>query len=175
MERRVGKKIENYQVEFKHNIKTWLEKEGCVIRSSTEDKTSMFLQFIYDYESLELLKEDFQKRKRVKNVVPNFERCNARRANGDQCTRRRKEGFNYCGTHTKGTPHGILIDNENQDDVIHINVEMWVQDIQGINYYIDTVGNVYKPEDIIQNKDSPQIIAKWERDANDNYTIPEFN
>ena len=56
-----------------------------------------------------------------------------------------------------------------------ITIRLRLLDIQGINYYIDTVGNVYKPEDIIQNKDSPQIIAKWERDVNDNYIIPEFN
>ena len=176
MERRVTKKIETYQVEFKNNIKLWLEKEGCMIRSVTEEKTSLFLQYIYDYQSLELKKEDFQKRKRVKNVVPYFERCNAKRANGEQCTRRRKEGFDFCGTHTKGTPHGILVENgQEKDNKVHINVEMWVQDISGINYYIDTLGNVYKPEDIIENKESPQIIAKWVRDDKDNYTIPEFN
>ena len=175
MERRVSKKIENYQVAFKNNIKTWLEQEGCMIKSATEDKTSIFLQYIYDYQSLLLSKEDFQKRKRVKNIVPKFERCNAKRANGDQCTRRRKEGFDFCGTHTKGTPHGILVENgQEKNNKIHVNVEMWVQDIKGINYYIDTLGNVYKPDDIIQNKESPQIIAKWERDINNNYIIPAF-
>ena len=40
MERRVAKKIESYQVDFKNQIKIWLEKEGGSIKSGTEDKTS---------------------------------------------------------------------------------------------------------------------------------------
>ena len=48
------------------------------------------------------------KRKRVKNVVHLSDRCCAKRANGEQCTRRRKDTTTeYCGTHLKGTPHGI--------------------------------------------------------------------
>ena len=53
-------------------------------------------------------KEDFIKRKRIKNIVPNYERCIAKRANGEQCTRRNKNGEQFCGTHIKGTPHGII-------------------------------------------------------------------
>ena len=42
------------------------------------------VQFIYDYPQLSFLPQDFQKRKRVKNIVPFFERCCALRANGEQ-------------------------------------------------------------------------------------------
>jgi hypothetical protein len=40
-------------------------------------------------------------------------------------------------------------------------------------YYIDTIGNVYKTEDVMEGKENPQIIAKYEK-INEKYTIPEF-
>ena len=53
-------------------------------------------------------------------------------------------------------------------------VEVWIQEIHGINYYIDSNNNVYRPEDIITNKESPSVIAKWKLDQDNNYCIPEF-
>ena len=47
-------------------------------------------KFVYEYEKLKLTKEDFMKRKRVKNMVPIQQRCLAKRANGEQCTRKKK-------------------------------------------------------------------------------------
>ena len=45
----------------------------------------------------------------IKNKkVPSSEKCNAKRANGTQCTRRKKQDSCYCGTHIKGTPHGTI-------------------------------------------------------------------
>ena len=40
----------------------------------------------------EICKDDLQKRKRIKNIVPSNDRCIALRANLEQCTRRKKEG-----------------------------------------------------------------------------------
>ena len=178
MERRLTKKIEKYQVEFKDNIKKWLkERDLLVVKENwtdgNEDDTSDFLKFMYDYPSLMLTKDDFQKRKRVKNVVPHFERCTAKRANGEQCTRRKKCGECYCETHVKGTPHGVIDLNTNSNNTFK-KVEVWIQEIQGINYYIDLNNNVYCPQDIINNKESPSIIAKWQLDKDNNYMIPEF-
>lgn len=175
MERRVSKKIEHHQVAFKDAIKQWFEtNEVQLIRKAGGgDAKSDFLKFVYDYDGLSLTKEDFQKRKRVKNVVPHFERCTAKRANGDQCTRRKKEGSCFCGTHVKGTPHGVVAqDGESSKEVVKI--EVWVQEIKGINYYIDSNKNVYRPEDIIGNRPAPKVIAKWKKEG-DEYTIPAFN
>jgi hypothetical protein len=131
---------------------------------------NQLLQYIYDYDRLSFNKEDLQKRKRVKNYVPIFDRCCAKRASCEQCTRRKKEGSEYCGTHMKGTPHGI-IDIQNENKVNTQKVEVWVQDIQGIVYYIDKFNNVYKTEDIVEGKQNPQIIAKYVKN-NNRYTIP---
>ena len=109
----------------------------------------------------------------MKNVVPFFDRCCAKRASNEQCTRRKKDGIEYCGTHMKGTPHGI-IDNQNESKPNTQKIEVWAQDIQGIVYYIDKTFNVYQAEDIIINKLNPKIIAKYIKNG-DVYSIPEFN
>ena len=132
------------------------------------------LKFIYDYQSVTLEKEDFTKRKRVKNTVPNYERCCAKRANNEQCTRRRKDGEMFCGTHIKGTPNGIFSKETDQKPAKKV-VEVSVEDIKGIVYYIDQENNVYNTEDVIANKENPRVIAKWERDEAGNYSIPEFD
>jgi len=169
MERRLNKKVETYITSFKDTIREKLTQLGIV----EDDKTNQFLQFIYDYDRLSFNKEDFVKRKRVKNFVPIFDRCCAKRATNEQCTRRKKEGSEYCGTHMKGTPHGI-IDTQNEEKVNVQKIEVWAQDIQGIIYYIDNFNNVYQAEDIVVNKMNPKIIAKYVKNG-DLYSIPEFN
>jgi hypothetical protein len=113
------------------------------------------------------------KRKRVKNAVNLNDRCCAKRASEEQCTRRKKEGYEYCGTHLKGTPHGICDKDASSDKQHGQKVEVWVQDIQGIVYYIDKNYNVYQAEDIIVNKQNPKVIAKYVKNG-ENYFIPEF-
>jgi len=169
MEKRLNKKLELWITEFKDNIRAKSNQIGI----SKNDQTNQLIQYIYDYERITFGKEDFQKRKRVKNVVPFFDRCCAKRASNEQCTRRKKDGIEYCGTHMKGTPHGI-IDNQNESKPNTQKIEVWAQDIQGIIYYIDKAYNVYQAEDIIINKLNPKIIAKYTKNG-DVYSIPEFN
>ena len=52
---------------------------------------------------------------------------------------------------------------------------MWVQDIKGINYYIDDSNNVYLPEDILQNSTAPRKIGKWTFNENGEYDIPTLS
>ena len=169
MERRLNKKAETYITTFKDGIRDKANQLGLC----QDIKTTQLLQFIYDYDRLLFLKEDFQKRKRVKNIVPFYQRCCAKRAVGEQCTRRKKEGSDYCGTHTKGTPHGIM-ESSDEPKLNTTKVEVWAQDIQGIVYYIDKFNNVYNTPDIIKNQVNPQIIAKYVKNG-DKFSIPEFN
>lgn len=169
MERRINKRIENYVTNFKDDIRKKAETLGLV----NDLNLSQLVQYVYDYERLSLAKEDFMKRKRVKNAVHLSDRCCARRASNEQCTRRKKDGCEYCGTHLKGTPHGIC-DSGDNDKPQGQKIEVWVQDIQGIVYYIDKNNNVYQAEDIIVNKINPKIIAKYVKHG-DVYSIPEFN
>jgi hypothetical protein len=170
MEKRINKRIESYTSEFKDRVK----EKATDLGLSNDDKLTNLVQYIYDYERLCLTKEDFMKRKRVKNVVHLSDRCCAKRASGEQCTRRRKDATNeYCGTHLKGTPHGTC-DLEEQSKPQGQKIEVWAQDIQGIVYYIDKSYNVYQAEDIVQGKNNPKIIAKYVR-VGDVFSIPEFN
>jgi len=149
-----------------HTVHTIETPEKC--SSSNEQKQTKLtmneinelIQYIYDYDRLTFNKEDFQKRKRVKNFVPIYDRCGAKRANNEKCTRRKKDGYEYCGTHLKGIPHGI-IDTQEETKNTTQKIEVQAQEIQGIVYYIDKNNNVYQTEDVISNKLNPKIIAKY--------------
>jgi hypothetical protein len=170
MEKRINKKFENYISDFKDKVKEKASDLGL----STDPNLCQLVQYIYDYERFSLSKEDFMKRKRVKNVVHLSDRCCAKRASGEQCTRRRKDTTTeYCGTHLKGTPHGICDLNEDTKPQGQ-SIEVWAQDIQGIVYYIDKFNNVYQAEDILFGKVNAKIIAKYVK-VGDIYSIPEFN
>ena len=178
MENKINVKLEKHQQLFKQSIKEWLQSNNVTVQGAASagqvDKTSEFLQFIYDYNNMSIKKEDLQKRTRVKNVVPHCDLCIAKIANGIQCTRRKQsDDAQFCGTHIKGQPYGIetKVDTTVQQTK---KVEIWVQEIKGINYYIDNGNNVYKPEDIISNIANPAVIAKWALNEAGTYVIPAF-
>lgn len=194
MERKINKKIDESFTNYKQDIKTGIVgvitsinckiDEGDVsdisLKQTIQTELMNLLQELYDQPVLKLDKTDFQKRKRVKNVVPLHDRCIACRANGEQCTRRRKGDAEYCGTHIKGTPHGV-ISKEKQDSepkAMIKKVSVWAQDIKGIIYYIDDNSNVYETCAILQGTDNPKIIAKYHKSLDDEgnvaYAIPSF-
>ena len=171
METRLNKKMDSYLQQFKEDIHQEVVDLDIVIN----DKMTSLLNFIYNYKGLKFDTTDLHKKKRVKNSIPKFDRCSARRANGEQCTRRRKDDFNFCGTHTKGTPHGVVDANGSTNPSQNTQkIEVWTVDIKGILYYVDNFNNVYQTEDIVENKVNPSIIAKYVKDDNDLYSIPEF-
>jgi hypothetical protein len=168
MEKRLNKVIENYVTTFKDDIKNKLTQ----VNFENKEKVNDLLEFVYDYNRLALTKDDFVKRKRIKNTIPTLNRCSAKRANGEQCTRRRKSDCEFCGTHSKGTPHGLVNGGENLENT-NEKVEVFAQDIKGIVYYLDKYNNVYRTEDILSEKENPEIISKCVK-INGKYTIPEF-
>lgn len=167
MEKRLNTKIEEYIKIFKDEIRNKIVE----LNFTDKEKTADLVGFVYDYTRLTFQKDDLSKRKRVKNCIPNSNRCNAKRANGEQCTRRRKEDCEFCGTHSKGTPHGIIASNSEQIN-LHKH-EVFAEEIKGIVYYIDHFQNVYKTEDIMEGKENPKIVAKCVK-SESGYTIPEF-
>ena len=149
--------INNHRADYiKKHATNFATNEGAVVNAYHADLMAM----VMGYEKFKLCSDDLVKRKRVKNVVPLFDRCVAKRANGEQCTRRKKEGEGYCGTHTKGRPHGSV--NETSENVAtNKKVEVWIQEIKGIIYYVDADNNVYDPEEILLNKINPKVIMKF--------------
>lgn len=196
MERRISSKIDDYIINFKDAVSLKIrqlgsaasaavasevndnEKNNSVIADDNKNTTidqfcKQLTSFVYEYEKLKLSKEDFMKRKRIKNTVPIELRCLAKRANGEQCTRKKKEGCDYCGTHTKGVPCSIMDDQEecNTPKVNQQSVNIWVQNIKGIEYFIDGSQNVYKHEDVINNSANPRIIAKYTKNNSGAFSI----
>jgi hypothetical protein len=169
MEKRLNCKIGMYVKTLKDDFKQKIQTMDL-----SESNIFEILNFVYEYEHLAITKEDFQKRKRVKNIVPFCYRCKAKRANGEQCSRRKREESEFCGTHIKGIPHGQITNNE--IDSVENNkkkISVWAEEIMGITYYIDSNHNVYSPGDILSNIENPSIVAKWEKHG-DKYTIPSL-
>lgn len=167
MEKNINKRIETYTTSFKDAIR----EKIASLDFAEKQKINEILEFIYDYDRLCLSKDDFVKRKRTKNCIPSENRCTAKRANGEQCTRQRKENCEFCGTHSKGVPHGSMA--ANADNPSQQKLEVFAEEIRGIVYYIDKYNNVYKTEDILANKQNPEIIAKSEKN-NGVFTISEL-
>jgi len=193
MERRISGKIDAYIIDWKDALSSKIRELGTAASAAAASESGagtnncvpgggntiidqlckQLTTFVYEYEKLKLTKEDFMKRKRVKNTVPIQERCLAKRANGEQCTRKKKEGCDYCGTHTKGVPCSIMDDDEKGDKskLNQQSVNIWVQNIKGIEYFIDGLQNVYKHEDVINNSTNPRIIAKYSKSETGAFSI----
>jgi hypothetical protein len=167
MDKQINKKAESYVSTFKHDIKAKIATMNI-----NPEEANEFMEFIYEYPRLQFEKDDLNKRQRVKTAIPCDFRCSAKRANDEQCTRRRKEGSVFCGTHAKGTPNGLMNSNNPYENAEH-HVEVFAQDICGIIYYIDNNYNVYKTEDVMLEKKNPGIIAKYVKNGT-KYTIPEL-
>ena len=68
----------------------------------------------------------------------------------------------------------ILASSNSNNEVTSRSVEIWTQEINGILYYIDNNKNVYSMTDIMSNKENPRVIASYEKNNNNEYTIPTF-
>ena len=156
MEKRINKKIDTYMIEFKNNIRSKADELGITNNSAVTE----LLTYVYDYDKLAFKQDDFMKRKRNKLGISNCGRCIAKRSNGEQCTRRKKQGCEFCGTHTKGIPHGICETLEIQQEPTTNTQNVRLEDINGIMYFIDSNNNVYQTEDVVMHKRNPQIIGK---------------
>jgi hypothetical protein len=167
MEKIINRKIEQYITSFKDDISNKINE----LEFSDKSKINTLLEFVYEYQRLILSKEELIKRKRIKNAIPDLNRCSAKRANGEQCTRRRKDECEFCGTHMKGIPHGLIVSNNTND--APVKIDLFAQEITGIVYYIDNNGNVYRTEDVLDGKENPSIVAKYEKQDNV-FSIPSF-
>ena len=162
MEKNIRSKIINYEGEFKDNLKKWLlDNDASIICGNTSDRTNEFIQHLSDFPRLDLTTQDFQKRKRIKTNVPDYNRCIAMKCNGERCSRKQKHSeTQFCGTHLKGAPHGTFTSNQEINKKKQVN--LWLQEINGIARYIDDNNNIYSTQDIIDKVNPPKIIGKYD-------------
>jgi hypothetical protein len=97
--------------------------------------------------------------------------CIASRANGSQCTRKKKNGADFCGTHLKSSKKTISPTTSAAHNMTAIRREVWTHDFNGIIYYIDADFNVYKHDDIMNNTPNPKIIHKYKIADDGTYSI----
>ena len=161
MDKKFNKKAEKYVTDLKSEI---CDK----IRKINDTDINKVIEFIYDYPRLTFDKEDFVKRKRLKNSIPSENRCMAKKADNTQCTRKKKDKCDFCGTHSQSAPHGLICQSVDKK-----SIEVVTEDIKGITYYVDNMQNVYRDIDIIEGKENPKIIAKYQKN-NGIATILEF-
>jgi hypothetical protein len=167
MDKRINKKLDSYISAFKNDIRTKADELGI----TGNPEVSRLLTYVYEYNRLTFGKEDFMKRKRNKLGINMCERCTAKRSNGEQCTRRKKTGYDFCGTHTKGIPHGICEQIDVPQSSTTNKIEVRIQDIKGIMYFIDSNDNVYQTEDVLMQKKNPKIIGKCIMNDNDEHEV----
>ena len=164
MERRIQEHCNGYIKNYKEFIRATIINEGL----SENEK----LEKIFHYESLNIDLAQFTKKKRVRNVIATEERCCAYRADKERCTRKKKDGHDVCGTHMKGTPHGMI--NSEETTVTTKKIEVFTRDIQGIVYYIDTNNNVYSSSEILRNKPCPTIIGKCIENSDGTFAMQQI-
>jgi hypothetical protein len=166
MEKRVAKKVDDYIHNFKQEIKELI----ISLNIHQANGGKILLQSILDKPNLSLTQEDFIKRQRAKNIVNSQDRCTAKRASGELCSRKKKKDTPFCGTHCKGIPYGCVDDASQHTNNIFNNstscnqfpsqkINIYTTDIQGIIYYIDDKKNAYSMEDVMNSVDNPHIIG----------------
>lgn len=161
MEAKLNKKIDCHFSNFNNKLLDFCREKQS--ENKTIDLSDLEI-FINETNKFKFTKNDFYKKPRSKTAVVDGDRCHALRANRTQCTRRKKENSCFCGTHVKGTPYGIISnDNNVAENMHHINekISVFNQEINGINYFLDDNGNIYKTEDVLQNIANPEIIGKY--------------
>ena len=153
--------IENYITAFKNDV---VEK----LVSLDLNKNVELMEFVINYQKLIINHTTEVGKQKTKKIDLPFQRCIAKRNDGEQCTRRKKKDFQYCGTHCKSIPYGIF-----ETNYIKLTIEVFAKDIKGIVYYIDELLNVYNIEDVLQEREDPRVIAKAQI-TDGVYTIPSF-
>jgi hypothetical protein len=167
MEKHINKKIDDYMCKFKEQV----VQKASEWNLSEDSSCRNLIQFVVDYEPIVIEPTDLvNHRTRTKTFVPMHDRCLAKRSCQAQCSRRRKKGSEFCGTHIKGTAFGVCTGTVDPPDK---QIEIWQQDFRGIIYYIDAQNNVYDTSDVLRGVHFPKIIAKYAFDGT-NYYIPEY-
>lgn len=145
---RVNQRLQEHFQEYTRDVLLRLEAAGLPKAEAA--------QIVGNPSAFVLLPEDFEKKRRCRAAIPYYERCSGRKADGEQCTRRRQCGSLFCGTHEKGTPYGRVSDGNTASDRVVVRA----QEIQGIVHWIDDDANVYCQEDVHARIKNPRIIAK---------------
>lgn len=176
--------IQDYITEFKAN----LQKKILALdfqHPQDKQKAQELLEYIHEYPSCPPLQEQevqqtpitnsktTTKPKKTKTTLELKNRCVAKLSNGGQCSRQSLKDGTLCGSHVSIQPYGMISTSEIKDGKEIVSHEVFAVEIQGLVYYIDHLGNVFRTEDILLNAVNPAIIAKYVK-TDSGYTIPSL-
>jgi hypothetical protein len=159
---------------FKEDILKFISNNEILIKNNDEDITNVFVEYIKNYEIRYAGNAKEPSVNPALSNITNDDICIAKISQGVRCSRKHKKGNVYCGTHIKRHPAGVFEETVKPIRVkMEKKVDIWVQLIRGINYYIDENNNVYNPEHILLLNKNPSVIYKWKlNDASDYEIIP---
>ncbi len=86
--------------------------------------------------------------------------CIAKKSDGLQCTRKKKDDTQYCGKHSSNQRYGTIELDDNNIDDCDKYIMTWTEQIDGINYLIDSNNIVYS-----SNIDNPEILGKKSKEG----------
>ena len=152
MQKKLQAHVDNYIHSMKEQIREILLDQG-------NTTTNECLEKIFAIDGLNINMDDFSRKKRVRNIIADCDRCCAFKAEKERCTRKKREGYNVCGTHLKGTPHGMIDNDINETHMKKI--EVYTKDIGGVIYYVDNEKNVYSSTDIMKAIQNPTKIGYY--------------
>jgi hypothetical protein len=136
------------------SIQTMFQKKLKDILTDISEKYSIDQKQLFDcyleQHNSETDNGSKNKKKKTKKKDEEVAICLARKADGGQCTRHRKDSSEYCGKHSISLKFGRIDDvsnNDNDDDNMPIDkdkfIMTWKETIDNIEYLVDSNSIVY--------------------------------
>jgi hypothetical protein len=132
------------------SIQTMFQKKLKDVLTSIAEKYSIDQEQLFDsYLDPSLETDGKNKKKKTKKKDETTSVCLARKADGVQCTRHKKDNSDYCGKHSISLKFGRIddLDVEEDDPRVAIDKEKfimtWNESIDGQNYLVDSNNVVY--------------------------------
>ena len=98
------------------------------------------------------------KKKKIKKTNT-IDLCVARKADGRQCSRKKKNTNEYCGKHSSNLKYGRMDDTEDSNGVKYAEndkyIMTWHENIDGVDYLVDSNNIVYS-----YHMENPVILGK---------------
>lgn len=172
VETKINYKVQSYISQMKLDIQCKIIQLHFTQES---EKMNQLMEFILGYDRLELSSDDF--------VLPATKKTRISK---------KKEGLTnlvyQCQVHDvkdnvkdKDDANDIVVatdgHEEQEEEEIEkedVVMELIAQDIAGITFFIDSFGNVYNTEQVLNKLSDPQIVARYHVDAEGKYHIQEF-
>ena len=157
---------------------------GCIIKKKMNDVINA-IALDYNLDEQELITkylpknqiiQDDTKTKRKRKLIPKDDCCVGRKQFGEQCTRRKKDNSEFCGSHMKSLPYGRIDDSkdflckikgkrgrkkkniyQNNDDYIETWLDKDLLTSDNRDYLIDKDDNVYFDGNLVGKKNKTTL------------------